>query len=184
VYAITLSTTPPAELRPLEPWQAEEFLAHVDRARDTVDPWIPWATFSTDLESARATLQRYADKQAADAGRIYGIWLEGTLVGGVMFPKFDAGTGNCEIGCWTEPAGTGHGLVTTAARLLVDYAFGERGMKRIEWVTTPANERSQAVAQRLGMSLDGVLRSEWAYGERQDSQVWSLLAEEWTGRDR
>jgi RimJ/RimL family protein N-acetyltransferase len=40
------------------------------------------------------------------------------------------------------------------------------------------------VAQRLGMRLDGVLRSEWAYGERQDSQVWSLLAEEWTGRDR
>lgn len=185
MYAITLSSAPRAELRPLEPWQAEEFLAHVDRARATVDPWIPWATFSTDLDSARATLQRYADKQAADAGRIHGIWLEGTLVGGVMFPKFDAGSGNCEIGCWTEPAGTGHGLITAAARHLVDYAFGERGMKRIEWVTTPANERSQAVAQRLGMRLDGVLRSEWAYGPgRQDSQVWSLLAEEWTGPDR
>lgn len=41
------------------------------------------------------------------------------------------------------------------------------------------------MARRLGMRLDGVLRSEWAYGaERQDSQVWSLLAEEWTGPHR
>lgn len=182
VYAISLSTTPPAELRPLEPWQAEEFLAHVDRARATVDPWIPWASFSTDLGSARATLQRYADRLASDSGRIHGIWLEGTLVGGVMFPRFDARSGNCEIGVWTEPAGEGHGLVTAAARLLVDYAFGTRGMHRIEWVTTPTNLRSRAVAQRLGMTLDGVLRQEFLHhGERRDSEVWSLLAEEWSG---
>lgn len=180
VYALTLSTSPHAELRPLEPWMAEEFLAHIDRARATVDLWIPWASFSTDLESARATLQRYADGQAADNRRIHGIWLEGTLVGGVMFPRFDATTGNCEIGVWSEPAGSGHGLITTAARLLVDYAFAERGMQRITWVTSPGNKRSSAVAQRLGMTLDGVLRSEWVHnGERHDSEVWSILASEW-----
>ena len=180
MYAVTLSTAPPAELRPLEPWMAEEFLAHIDRGRATIDPWIPWASFSTDLDSARATLQRYADKAAADAGRIHGIWLDGTLVGGVMFPRFDARTGNCEIGVWTEPAGEGHGLITAAARLLVEYAFGERGMQRIEWVTTPSNARSSAVARRLGMTLDGVLRKEFLHnGERRDSEVWSLLAEEW-----
>ena len=183
MYAITLSETPPAELRPLEPWMAEEFLAHVERARATVDPWIPWASFSTDLESARATLQRYADGQAADARRIHGIWLEGTLVGGVMFPRFDARTGNCEIGVWTEPAGSGHGLVTKAAGLLVRYAFEERGMQRAELVRRRDEEGSSAVARRLGMSLDGVLRSEFVHhGERHDSQVWSLLASEWTGR--
>jgi len=160
----------------------EEFFAHIERARASVDPWIPWASFSPDLDSARATLQRYADRQASDSGRIHGIWLEGTLVGGVMFPRFDARTGNCEIGVWTEPAGRGHGLVTAAARLLVDYAFRERGMHRIEWITTPANERSRAVARRLGMSLDGVLRSEWVHnGERHDSEVWSLLSTEWRG---
>ncbi len=182
MYAVTLSTSPAAELRPLEPWMAEEFFAHIERGRATIDPWIPWAAFSTDLDSARGTLQRYADKQAADAGRIHGIWLEGTLVGGVMFPRFDAATGNCEIGVWTEPAGEGHGLITTAARLLVEYAFGERGMQRIEWVTSTRNARSSAVARRLGMSLDGVLRKEFLHnGERLDSEVWSLLREEWNG---
>jgi ribosomal-protein-serine acetyltransferase len=180
VYAVTLSTSPPAELRPLEPWQAEEFLAHMNRARATVDPWIPWASRSTDVVSARATLQSYADKQAADAGRLHGIWLDGTLVGGVMLVRFDARTGNCEIGVWTEPAGAGHGLITAAARLLLDYAFVTRGMQRVEWITTPHNARSRGVAQRLGMQLDGVLRSEYVHnGARHDSEVWSILAAEW-----
>ncbi|MFI0357698.1 hypothetical protein [Actinomadura sp. 9N407] len=31
-----------AELRPLEPWQAAEFLDHVVRVRDDIAPWIPW----------------------------------------------------------------------------------------------------------------------------------------------
>lgn len=123
---------------PLEPWQAPEFLAHIDRARAHTDPWIPWATYSTDLDSARATLQSYADKQAADRGRIFGIWREGTLVGGVMFVHFDAAAGTCEIGVWSEPAGEGHGLVTAAARHLLTHAFTTRGLHRAEWRTTPA----------------------------------------------
>src|SRR5579859_3210150 len=133
----------------------------MDRARATVDPWIPWASVSSDLESARATLQRYADNQARDAAHLYGIWLDGTLVGGVMFVHFDVQSGICEIGCWLEPAGEGRGLITRASRQLIEWAFAERGMNRIEWRTSTANTRSGNVARRLGMSLDGVLRQAW-----------------------
>ncbi|WEH36047.1 GNAT family protein [Streptomyces sp. AM 4-1-1] len=169
-----------AELGPLEIWQAPEFLAHMDRARDLVDPWIPFASYATDLESARALLQRYADRQATDTGRIYGIRLDGTLVGGVMFPAFDAASGVCEVGCWLEPAGQGRGLVTRAARKLIDWAVEERGMHRVEWRASSANTRSVAVAQRLGMTRDGVLREDTPYrGVRQDTEIWSVLAPEW-----
>ncbi|WP_173164570.1 GNAT family N-acetyltransferase [Phytohabitans suffuscus] len=169
-----------AELRPLEPWQAEEFLAHIDRAREAVDPWIPWASLSTSVETARDTLRRYADKAAADTGRLYGIWLDGTLVGGTMFVRFDAAAGTCEIGCWLEPAGQGRGLVTRAARHLVDWAVRVRGVHRVVWQTRPENTASRNVARRLGMRLDGVLRAEYLYGGvRYDTEVWSLLAPEW-----
>jgi ribosomal-protein-serine acetyltransferase len=174
-----------AELRPLQPWQADEFLAHIERARPNVDPWIPWASQSTDSESARAVLRRYADKQAQDSGCIYGIWLAGTLVGGVMFVSFDVASGVCEIGCWLEAAGEGRGLVTRAARRLIEWAFAARGMSRIEWHNSSANTRSGAVARRLGMTLDGVLRQSWPYqGVRHDTEIWSILAEEWRASER
>lgn len=166
-----------AELRPLEPWQAAEFLAHMDRARAYVDPWIPWASVSHDLASATATLQRYADLQARDAGRLFGIWLDGTLVGGTMFVSFDTRFGQCEIGCWLEPAGTGRGLVTRAVQVLADWALDTRGMHRVEWRCRPDNAASAAVAQRLGMRLEGTLREVFPWhGTRHDNQVWALLA--------
>ena len=169
-----------AELRPLEPWQAEEFLAHMDRARDTVDPWIPWASNSTDLESARATLQRYADNQARDAGRIYGIWLDGVLVGGVMFVRFDTRSGVCEVGCWLEPAGTGRGLITRSIELLIDWAFTVRGLHRVEWHCRPDNVASAAVARRVGMTHEATLRADFPWkGVRHDTQIWAVLAPEW-----
>ncbi|MFG2625373.1 GNAT family N-acetyltransferase [Streptomyces sp. NPDC048473] len=179
MFAISLGDDG-AELRPLEIWQAQEFLAHMDRAREIVDPWIPFASFATDLDSARALLRRYAEKQAADTGRLYGIWLDGTLVGGVLFRIFDTESGNCEVGCWLEPAGEGRGLVTRAARKLIDWAVNERGMHRVEWDASAANTRSIAVAKRLGMTRDGVLRENYLYrGERHDSEIWSVLAREW-----
>ncbi|MFF1420497.1 GNAT family N-acetyltransferase [Streptomyces sp. NPDC058280] len=181
MFAISLGDG--AELRPLEPWRAEEFLTHMDRARDLVDEHIRFAQLVTDPESARAVLTSYAEKQAADSGRIYGIWLDSTLVGGVLFPMFDAANGTCEVGCWLEPAVTGRGLVTRAARVLIDWAVEERGMHRVEWHVSSANTPSVRVAQRLGMTRDGVLRESYPYrGVRQNTEIWSVLAPEWRQR--
>lgn len=180
MYAIRLSEDLDAELRPIEPWQAEEFLAHIDRARANVDPWISWAGRSTDLESARATLQNYADQQAADSGRIFGIWLDGTLVGGTLFVKFDVKRGSCEIGVWSEAAGQGKGLISAAVRQLIDYALIERGLHRVEWINAVQNLRSRGVAERIGMQRDGVLRGFVEFrGERGDAEIWSMLAPDW-----
>lgn len=179
MFAISLGDDG-AELRPLEPWQAEEFLAHMDRGREFIGEYIAFAAAAADLESARALLQSYADKQAADGGRIYGIWLDGTLVGGVLFRIFEAASGNCEAGCWLEPSAAGRGLVTRAVRVLIDWAVEQRGMHRVEWVAASANSASINVAKRLGMTREGVLRESYPYrGVRHDMQVWSVLAPQW-----
>ncbi|MFC3575421.1 GNAT family protein [Streptomyces yaanensis] len=179
MYAISLGDDG-AELRPLAPWHAEEFLAHLDRGREFITEHIPFGTNATDVDSARAVLQTWADKQAADNGGLHGLWLEGKLVGGVLFRVFDAEGGNCEVGCWLEPAATGRGLVTRAIRVLIDWAVDERGIHRVEWQASSANVPSLNVARRLGLSRDGVLREDFLYrGVRQDTEVWSVLASEW-----
>jgi ribosomal-protein-serine acetyltransferase len=148
-------------LKPLEPWHAGEFAEHMNRARDHIRPWVG-PTFVTDtVEGARATLQRYATATANDGARIYGLWNEGRIVGGVMFVTFDSAWGICEIGCWLEPGAVGGGLITRSVQLLMEWAFVE-------------------VAQRLGMRSDGVLRSSWVYdGKRYDKEVFSTLRAEW-----
>ncbi|CAM5726583.1 GNAT family N-acetyltransferase [Streptomyces fumanus] len=179
MYAISLGDDG-AELRPLEPWHAEEFLAHMDRGREFITRHIPFGSTVTDTGSARDLLTSYAQKRAADSGSMHGLWLDGKLVGGLLFRVFDAATGVCEIGCWLEPAGTGKGLVTRGARVLIDWAFEERGMHRVEWYASSANTPSVNAARRLGMTREGVLRESYPYrGVRQNREVWAVLAPEW-----
>lgn len=179
MYAISLGDDG-AELRPLEPWQAEEFLAHMDRGREFIGQHNGLPAVVTDLESSRAFLRAYAEKAAADAGRIYGIWTDGKLVGAVIFRTMDVARGTAEAGCWLEPSAVGKGLVTRAVRVIIDWAIEERGIHRVDWWVSAANEPSIAVARRLGMSRDGVLRESFLYrGKRHDMEVWSVLAPEW-----
>ena len=63
------------------------------------------------------------------------------------------------------------------ARGMPDAVHEERGLHRAECRYRADNERSSAVAERLGMTLDGVLREEWKVGDTfYDKQVRSVLA--------
>ncbi|MFI6471044.1 GNAT family N-acetyltransferase [Streptomyces sp. NPDC050516] len=179
MYAISLGEDS-AELRPLEPWQAEEFLNHVDRGREFIGRYNGLPDVVTDLESSRAFLQTYADRTAADTGRLCGIRADGRLVGAVLFRRLDTAQGIAETGCWLEPSAVGKGLVTRAVRAIIDWAVEERGIHRVEWWVSAANEPSIAVARRLGMSKEGVLRESHLYrGARHDEEIWAVLAPEW-----
>ncbi|CAL9284461.1 GNAT family N-acetyltransferase [Streptomyces sp. SudanB182_2057] len=170
-----------AELCPLQPWQAEEFLAHVDRGREFIGRFNGLPDVVTDPQSSRAFLEAYARKEAADAGLIRAIRLDGTLVGAVILRRLDVPQGTAEAGCWLEPDAVGRGLVTRAARHLIDWAIRERGVHRVEWWVSAGNAPSIAVARRLGMRKEAVLRQSHLHrGERHDEEIWAVLAPEWT----
>ncbi|MFI7238657.1 hypothetical protein [Streptomyces cyaneofuscatus] len=83
------------ELRATEPWQAAEFAAYVDRARDHLAPWLPWVHPVTDTASARRFPQEMADSQARDGARRLVMSYEGTLRG--YFPKESGGRQDLEV---------------------------------------------------------------------------------------
>ncbi|MFI9049142.1 GNAT family N-acetyltransferase [Streptomyces sp. NPDC053427] len=184
MYAISLGDDG-AELRPLEPWRAEEFLAHMNRGREFIGQHNALPDIVTDLASSRAFLQAYAEKTAADTGRIHGIWTDGRLVGAVIFRTMNVAQGTAEAGCWLEPSAVGKGLVTRAARMIIDWAVEERGIHRVDWWVSASNAPSIAVARRLGMTRDGVLRGSHLHrGQRHDEEIWSVLAPEWRAGKR
>ncbi|MFE9324512.1 hypothetical protein ACIHDR_09900 [Nocardia sp. NPDC052278] len=71
MFAISLGADG-AELCPLEPRHAAEFLEHMDRGRESIGQYIKVADAVTDLESSRTYLREYAEKATSDTGRIKG----------------------------------------------------------------------------------------------------------------
>ena len=169
-----------AELAMLEPWHAEQFHDTISRARPALLDAIPAAHEVHSVDDARSVLQKWADAHAQDTRHLFGIWLEGELVGVVQLFNFNTTQATAEMGVWLAPWAQGRGLITRACRAMLDWAFHERGLSRVQWVTRPDNVRSLAVAARLGMTREGVLRESYPYrGKRHDSEYWSMLAHEW-----
>ncbi|MFE6854618.1 GNAT family N-acetyltransferase, partial [Streptomyces sp. NPDC057674] len=79
-----------------------------------------------------------------------------------------------------EPSAAVTGQIPRAWRVIIDWAFEERGIHRVEWHASAKNGPSIAVARRLGMTLEGVLRENYPHrGVRADTEVWAVLAPEW-----
>jgi RimJ/RimL family protein N-acetyltransferase len=97
------------------------------------------------------------------AERGFGLWAVeargvAPFVGfvGLNVPSFDAHFTPCvEIGWRLSASSWGKGYATEAARAAIAYGFEEAGLDEIVSFTVPANRRSVAVMERLGMRFDG-----------------------------
>jgi RimJ/RimL family protein N-acetyltransferase len=62
-----------------------------------------------------------------------------------------------EIGYWLIPGARGRGMGKIAVSLLVEWAFQELELDRIEITTTPENTAARALARSLGFREEGVM---------------------------
>ena len=70
----------------------------------------------------------------------------------------------------------GHGYVTEAVQLLVDYLFATKKQHRIQLVIVPENAASRRIADKCGFALEGTARGAFFNdGRNQDVLLYSLL---------
>ena len=81
----------------------------------------------------------------------------GEILGSVSLDRF-ADRQAAEVGYWIKREARRRGVALAAARLVVAWAFGELGVERLELLTYPGNEASQALAAKLGFTRECLLR--------------------------
>ncbi len=62
-----------------------------------------------------------------------------------------------EVGYWLVPSARGRGIGRAAVSLMVDWAFGDLGLERIEITTTTDNDAARRLALSLGFHEEGVM---------------------------
>lgn len=171
-----------AELRLLEQHHAAEFYRLIDANRDHLRRWLPWPDQSYSEADAQAYIQSTLRRFAMGNGFVAGIWCGGMLAGTINMSYIDEENGQTEFGYWIGESYQGKGLVTRACHAFCDYAFDILGLNRIQIGALAANQRSRAVAERLGFTLEGTFRQAGSLrGEYVDRVVYSLLKPEWSG---
>ncbi|MEJ5369847.1 MAG: GNAT family protein [Bryobacteraceae bacterium] len=168
------------ELRQLEPADAEEIFAAVCANREHLGKWLPWVEGTETVEDTRRFLEQVAENRREGKTAAYSLRVGGVLAGLAGLHDIDPGNGTAQIGYWLTGAQEGRGRMTAAVQALIEVAFREAMLDRIEIRCAAGNVRSQAIPKRLGFTYEGTLRgAQRLHGERVDIRVYGLLREEW-----
>ena len=139
----------------------------------------PVKTLEDEVYYLEHILPERNQKENLPAG--YGIVVKGTdkVIGSVDF-NYRHADDVLELGYTLHPDYWGRGYVPEAARALIDLAFKELGLHKIELTCFGYNVQSQRVAEKLGFTLEARIRDrKYAQGNRCDSLIYGLLRSEW-----
>ncbi|MBS3785017.1 MAG: GNAT family N-acetyltransferase [Anaerolineae bacterium] len=168
-----------------QPTDAALLKAAIDASLDHLRPWMPWAEDEPqDLSAKVERLRSWRGKFDLDRDFVYGIFdPDEKDVLGSSGLNTRVGEGAREIGYWIHVDYINQGLATEVAAALTKVAFEVDGVLRVEIHCDPQNVRSAAVPRKLGFVHEATLRERTtdAQGERRDSMIWTLFADEYPG---
>ena len=163
---------------------ASELFALVDSDRVRLRQWLPWVDYEASPTDSLYFIQLSQEEYRNNESFQLGVFYRGRLAGVIGYHTINWPNRHVEIGYWLGAAFEGKGLMTKACRALVDYAFRELTLNRVEIQCATGNLRSQAIPEKLGFVREGIRREgEWLYDHFVDLVVYGTLAREWSKTD-
>ncbi|GAC1355663.1 MAG: GNAT family N-acetyltransferase [Ktedonobacteraceae bacterium] len=169
-------------LRPYRESDAQALFEAINESRAHIRPWLPFADAHQTVEESRDWIIRQQAQILLREDMNFSLWdrVSGHYVGGNGLHPRNWKIGYFEIGYWLRTSATGHGYMTEAVKLLTEYLFTHFKANRVEIRCDAQNERSAAVAQRLGFVQEGQLRNNdlTPSGNLRDTLIFALTPED------
>lgn len=168
-------------LRPLQVSDASLLGRYVNEEPDLWQYSLAAITNTKDLEKyIQAAIEARANKTSY-AFIVFDKLLN-TYVGCTRFYDIQLNFQTTQIGyTWYSKKCWGTKLNENCKFLLLQLAFDQMGFERVEFRADNNNKRSIAAMQKIGCTIEGVLRNHLPMpnGKRRDSIVLSILKEDW-----
>jgi RimJ/RimL family protein N-acetyltransferase len=134
----------------------------INESINELQPWMPWAQQIPTLEeSEKISRQGRVHFLERSDLRLYLIHkTTGQFIGSSGLHRIDWQVRKFEIGYWISTPFSGQGYITEAVEGITNFAIHELQANRIEIRCDSRNVRSARVAERLGFTKEGILRSD------------------------
>ena len=142
--------------------------------------WCPWLDDVETIEKTEEFIRTKLTKFAIDNGFTAGLFESRKLIGVVALEYIDRTNNVTEIGYWLDRGAVGRGLIISACRRLIDHAFTDLNLERVQIRCASENFRSRAIPEKLGFTKEGVIRQcERLHNRTVDLVVYGMLRDEW-----
>ncbi len=170
-------------LKILEMDDAPALFDLIENNRLYLREWVPWVDTNVTIEESKAFIQSTREQYEQNLGFQCGMWFHNQLVGVIGFQRIDWMNRNVEIGYWINAEHQGLGIVTKSCQTLVDYAFNEYQLNRVQIRCATKNRKSSTIIERLGFIKEGIARqAEFLYDHYVDLFMYGMTANEWKVR--
>ena len=170
-----------AHLAYIEPHHAESLHALVQNSFDHIREWSNWLKDrDRKVEQTQEWIKKNQERYGAGDGYEIGIWYGGAMAGQIGYNYFNNEDRRTEIGYWLGKEFQGKGLVTRGCRALIDNAFTNLSLNRVEIRCGTENLKSRSIPEKLGFKLEGIAReSEYLHDRFIDLAIYAMLRNEW-----
>ncbi len=148
---------PSIYLKLMEKEDAEALFTAIHANRHHLSTWLPWIESTRSVLDTEAFITDNLRKYARKENLITGIWQESSLIGCIGFNEINYATKKATIGYWLSARHQGKGIITRACRILIEFAFNELQLEKIEILCALNNLKSRAVPQRLHFIEEDIL---------------------------
>lgn len=157
----------------------------VSENRDYIGAQLAWAKRIQTIADMRFFMERDLNGMAEERRWSFAIRYQGTIVGRIGIFVTIPAVKECELHYWLAESATGKGIVTKAARTMIDFAFQDLGMNHVLIGFAHDNIKSQKVAERLGLQYECSLReAEHSPQGYHDLHFYGVLAADWQAQSQ
>jgi N-acetyltransferase len=141
-----------------------------------------WRWMKVRADQSRGLFHRWFAYMLGPGTLAFATIVDGVPLGHTSYLNVREDDRVAEIGStWLAPQAWGTGANTEAKLLLLQHAFEDEGLLRVEFKTDAKNERARAALAALPATFEGVFRKHMLVrdGERRDSAWYSVIDDEW-----
>jgi len=176
----TLKVDHEIELQLFQRHHALKLYQLVEENREHLLEWMPWVENMNSPFQFESIIPVWLKQFAENSGMNVGILYKGELVGSLGLHQIDWYNNMASVGYYLARKAEGNGIITRSVRALLNYAFYQLGLNRIEIRCGVKNTKSRAIPERLGFVMEGKIRDgELLNGHFHDLIVYGMLQRDW-----
>lgn len=133
----------------------------IQASLDELKPWMPFAQKEQSEEETEINIRdSYVKFIKREDLRLLIFHKEtGEFIASSGLHRIDWSVPKFEIGYWIDTRYSGKGYITEAVEGITKFAFSDLKARRIEIRCDSKNDKSRKVPERLGFTLEGVLKN-------------------------